>query len=273
MLSRIAQKSHQTISVTFDGGAVEPVKIGIVDDLGAEVVAAGTATENDAGLYSFEITPAMSADLGRLTATWKDADDVEVTTVHDIVGFHLISLARLRDFDPLGDEELYPDEKLELGRDMATYALERACNRALAPQLARQTITGRGGRTLQLTDGPTSLVSISQDGEDLELDGILLDSAGFLERSGGSWVHGGSYDVVYLHGPAAVDPRASRVVGLVCADILFNDQPDGQGSGIPERATSLSTGEGTFSLVTAGMGNSFSLPEVNAFVQEMRLPS
>lgn len=273
MLSRIAQKSRQTISVTFDGGAAGDVTIGIVNQDGEEVVASGTATVATSGVISFEITPTISADLGRLRATWIDEDDVTVTSVHDVVGFHLITLAELRKFEPLDDEVLYTEEQLRYGRDMATYALERACNRALAPQLATETVTGRGGRALALKGGPTSLISIAQDAEALEADGILLDPAGFLERTAGAWVSGSSYEVSYIHGLEAVDPRVSRAVGLIASDVLFADQPDGQGSGIPERATSLSTADGTFSLVTAGMGNSFSLPEVNAVVQELRLPS
>jgi len=274
MLSRIARYARQTISASFDATPTAPVTIGVVDELGAEVIASGTATvANPDGSYGFELLPAKTAALGRLTATWTDAAGVRLTTQHDVVGFHLIGIDRLREFEPLDDEVRYGDAKLALGRDIASYALERACNRAFAPKLARETVTARGGRTLPLAAGPTALTSITLDGEAVDLDGILLDPAGYLERPLGDWSYGGSYLVTYEHGEQAVDPRVSRAVGLIAADLLFGDALDGQGSGIPERATSLSTSDGTFSLVTAGMGSSFSLPEVNAVVQQWRLPS
>lgn len=268
MLSRIARNSRHTISAPFDGDPSGVVKVTVKASDGSTVVAETTATGAE-----YDLTPTQTASLDRLTATWEDSggtDGEQVTTTHDVVGFHLITLEELRRLDPLADEDTYDDDALRRGRDLASYALERACNRAFAPQRRTEAIYGEGSRFLRLTAPSVSeLVSI----DDLDLTGISAEG-GFVERIGGSWARGTAYAVTYVTGAEAVDPRVSRAVGLIAADVLYEDAPDGQGSALNPRATSQSTEDGTFSLVTAGVGaNAFSLPEVNAVVQEWRLPN
>lgn len=268
MLSRVARHSTQTITAPFDEEPGVDVTVGIVSSDGDTVVAPGTATDDGA----FELTPAHTTNLDRLTATWT-AGTEKVTSVHDVVGFHLITLERLRQFDPLDNTDRFTYDDLRLGRDIATYAIERACNRAFAPQLRRETVTGRGDHFLPVTAaGRIQLQSLNDGSGPLDLSTFALDtSGGFIERLTGSWGPG-LYDVAYVHGEEAVDPRVSRAVGLVAADLLYNDALEGA-SALNPRATSQTTEDGTFSLVTAGVGsNAFSLPEVNAVVQEWRLP-
>lgn len=265
MLSRVARHSTQTITAPFDEEPGVDVTVGIVSSDGDTVVAPGTATDDGA----FELTPAHTTNLDRLTATWT-AGTEKVTSVHDVVGFHLITLEELRRLDPLQDEDTYSDDDLRRARDAASYALERACNRAFTSQRRTEVVYGQGTRFLRLS--AANISELSSVG-DLDLEGISADG-GFVERMSGLWSRGTAYEVSYLTGESAVDPRVSRAVGLIAADLLFEDALEGAGSAISPRATSQSTEDGTFSLVTAGVGaNAFSLPEVNAVVQEWRLPS
>jgi hypothetical protein len=270
MLTRIAQHSTHTISATFD--AAEPVTIEILKGDGTELVEAGTATT---GAYEYELTPAQTTDLDRLTARWTDADGQIVTTYHDVVGAHLISLAALRKHEPLDDEATYPDEDLAEARDLASYALERACNRAFTRRYGRETVTAGGGRYLPLTARRVASVSAVFLGDEaVELDGsIVADAAGYLDRPNGSWRSGARFTVEYIHGEEVADPRVSRAVALIAADILYSDALDGSGSGIPDRATSVNSDAGTFALVTAGVGGAaFQIPEVNSVVESYRIP-
>ncbi len=268
MLSRVARHSRHTISAPFDGDPTGAVKVTVTNADGDIIVAETTATDGE-----YDLTPALTADLGRLTARWEDnggSSGEQVTTVHDVVGFHLITLEELRRLDPLQDEDTYSDDDLRRARDAASYALERACNRAFTSQRRTEVVYGQGTRFLRLS--AANISELSSVG-DLDLEGISADG-GFVERMSGLWSRGTAYEVSYLTGESAVDPRVSRAVGLIAADLLFEDALEGAGSAISPRATSQSTEDGTFSLVTAGVGaNAFSLPEVNAVVQEWRLPS
>ena len=157
---------------------------------------------------------------------------------------------------------------MELARDVATYALEDACNTAFVRRRARLTAADRValGMIALPHRRDVSLVSATRDGaaltaDDLaamRVDGGLIsrpDTAGFGNRA----------EITYEHGWQAPPPRVARAAMLLAREWLQQEKD----STIPDRASALDTEGGNFRLVTAGIGGQlFDLPEVNAVVAE-----
>lgn len=284
MLTRVAQNSQHTLAVDLevDGeptAATGDVSIEVLRADGT-VLTSGTASARiDPGRYEFTLTPAQTADLDFLEARWTatlDGAEQIITTWAEVVGAHVVSIAEMRRHEPLDDDTTYTADALTRARDLATYALERACNRGFTTHYARETIQPSGTSYLPLRGRLVrSASSVTVGATALDADGlaaVFADRAGYLYRSSG-WAYGSNVTVEYLHGEQVAHPEVARAICLIAAEILFEDALDGDGSAIPDRATSISSEAGTFSLVTPGVGSAaFSLPEVNAVVEQWRIP-
>lgn len=213
--------------------------------------------------FTVDLTGAQLAEVDLLVATWTDGDST-YTTYAEVVGGFACSLRAIK---AKYEEADRTDDQVAAAREVATTQIEAACGVAFRPCYAKQLVDGTGADTLMLPDPQLRRVlSVAVAGEALsaeELAELTVDHSGFLIHPS-RWAEGRSnIEIAYVHGHEAFGPAALPVRDL--ASYLLTRTPTDWNA----RATSYSTGEVTYSLVTAGVrGMSFPLPEVNAFVQQ-----
>lgn len=187
----------------------------------------------------------------------------------------IATLAWLRDIDPLNDDGTYSDADVLDTRDAVIDALEDVCKTAFV----------RRTRTEQFADSVTMrMVALERGGglnrhaapvvTALTIHGVAVDLIAeppTVGRGGllflGRRTFGRGCSVTYTHGYEACPGRVRRGVRMLVVDWLTQDK----GSAVPDRATSVSNGDTTYALVTAGVrGALFDLPEANAIVAQYR---
>lgn len=283
MLLRVPQGQIARLEATFtvDGTPTDlddVPQVTVTREDGSALIA-GPATSVETGKYAYELTPTETDLLDVLRAVWTGERDgvlqrLLVQEVH-VIGEHLFTLADLRALEPLSDEDAYTSDELRAARDIASHSLERAAGVAFSPQYAREVIiaTGNPNRLLLAHPRPLVVRSVKTNDEAWDEDRVadlVLDPAGTLQTPGrwgwsGTWRSFSKVEVVYEHGWTTPPPRASRAAKLLARYWLFDDE---EGT-IPDRATSLNTEQGSFSLTTAGTrGLRFDLPEVNAVIED-----
>jgi hypothetical protein len=277
-LSRIAQNTDAKITVAVydsEGDPVtgQPVTLGVTRADGSELIAADTdANEDGDGLYSYTLDAATHTDaIDRLAARWVVGSGQVLTTYHDVVGSHFFELADLRRLEPLDDTDIYPARLLAEYRDLASYAIEDACAVAFTPRYGEYLFDGDNSRSVNLqVAGVREILSATLDGEAIDVAELDLRGGMIRRRAGSYWTREKPGVIRYSHAISDVAPlRVARATKLLAREMLFADAGEGDGSAVPDRATSLSSEAGTFSLVTAGIGDAlFEIPEVNAVVQE-----
>jgi hypothetical protein len=276
-MDRVLRGSAATIKFTFqvDGTATDPspdtAKIGIVRDDGTEVVAPGTSVVNDGtGVFSYTLDPGDTSQLDILKASWTlTYAGVQQTfdTYVEVVGGYLFSIADARKIQPFkSDTTNYTAADISAIRTMAEIALEDVIGTAFVPRYRRQVIDGTGRALMFLNvPRPITIRSVKQSGVafgSTQLAQVQMRPTGSLFLPTG-WTSGvGNYEIVYEHGFPYPPPRVSRAALLLAKRWLVDGPYD-------DRATAISTEDGTFSLVTPGVrGAMFDIPEVNAVVAE-----
>jgi hypothetical protein len=269
VVDRVLRATASTISVTFhvDGTATDPTPdtatVHITRADGTDVVVAGTAaTSGGAGVFSFTLTPLMTAVLDTLTVRWTTQNLGTLTTTVEVVGGFLFSVAQARALKPLNDTTRYPTQAIIDARTLAESALEDACDVAFVPR-ARTVTTIASGSTLSL--GVNRVRSV----------GSITDYEGTVTDLTTTWIAGGMVvgttvwsarplTVRVEHGYDTPPPRVSAACLLLAKNWLIKGPID-------DRATAVTTDDGTFSMATPGLrGSSFGLPEVDAVVAEYR---
>lgn len=155
----ILQGTAAVLKVTLTDADGEPaaaagaVTVAVTKADGTEVLAAGTATSagDGTGEYTVTLTPAQTAALNVLTATWTDAGDSSThTTRHEIIGGHWASVAEIRRLANLDNPAKFPTSTIQAVRDWVTRHVEDACGAAFTPRYRRDTLDGTGTDTLLL---------------------------------------------------------------------------------------------------------------------------
>lgn len=256
-----------------DGEPAAPsgtVTIGVTKADGTTVVAAATATSGSttaARTYSLAAQTALEL----LTATWTDSGDSSTaSTLIEVVGGYYFSVADLvaRDSN-LADAAKYPTTRVVAVRREVEAEFEQITNTAWVPRYRRVQVVGTGFCHLFLpdvavrtvrsvrwydTDGTTYTVFTAA-----ELAEIVVSTHGGLYRSSG-WCAGRPYVVEYEHGHDAppADLRDAAITRL-------RHRLNSHRSGIPDRATSMSTEAGqSYSLATPGQrGFITGIPDVD----------
>lgn len=211
----ILQGTTATLRVVHLDGDGEPadaagtVTVTVTDSAGAAVVTAASTTkpEDTTGIYTVELTPAQTADLDRLTATWADAGDSSTfSTTIDVVGRHWCSVAELRALRNLDSATKFPDEALRAARDWVTWQIEDICGQAFVPRFAFDTVSGTGGSDLLVTKPTVRAVRrvtvTDLDGTTTSYDptDVHIEDGGWLHLPGG-WPRGHhNVTVAYTHG-------------------------------------------------------------------------
>lgn len=135
----------------------------------------------------------------------------------------MAALATLQDYAYVAGVDLPTgDDATRITRliEMASAAVERWCGRSFTlvedDEITVQVTSG----SLRLPNGPvTTLTSVlTSDGEEVDLDGVSVDSLGFVS---GSWSCG-AYTVTYSHGFDPIPDDVSAVVANMVHRYLSN---------------------------------------------------
>lgn len=275
-----------------DGTATDvgDVTIGVTDANGDTVVAAATATTNNAdGTYTYSLADQTEPNL--LTVTWTRSDtSADLADQVEVVGARLFSEAAFRTHndDQFSSETRYPDSAVAAARDAVTEQLELWTGRSWVTRYCRLVAAGDGGRLLDLRTGDTRTSSgtmLHRPGRTHDLDTVLSASVGgssvtasnlvlnggYLHRTDGTWsaaTVSNPMNVVveYSYGLAYPTDGVDRIAMLLAADRLRE-------SILSTRATTWSDEFGQYRFETPGRaGNVSTIPEVNEWVKAHRAP-
>lgn len=251
------------IGVVFTDALGEPtavtgLSVEVTRDSDGSAIDVGTPepVDGQVGSYVASIDAGETPEVDRLTAVWT-AGGQSITTEVEVVGGFLCTLAEIAEAAEVDDEP----KKLAEAREWASSWLEEACGVAFRPKYARDALRGSGTAELLLAHPMPSVIFASSI-NDQTLDEVLsLDASGVVLRNG-RWTHGARTSVAYQHGYSKTPPIVSRAAVKLARRYLIEDPTD-----LDERATSMSSGDGTYSLVTPGVrGALTSIPEVNAVI-------
>jgi len=184
------------------------------------------------------LAPALTETLDQLTATWKNAAGVVLsTTLHDIVGAPLITLADFRRREPRQAAVVKQD--FLLARFETDAMFRRVTGRSFVPRFEVESIDSRGGRLVLAHPDVRSVAWATDE------DGVALSLADVVVFPGGVVDIGCTYGKVtvgYSHG---MDAPPDDVVGAA-AKLIRTKLTEGS-SMIPSRADSFDTQLGTAS--------------------------
>lgn len=272
-MDRIKQATPATISNTWysDGTIIDPgtVTVGVTAADGTVVVAPGTATSGGgAAARTFNLTAGHTAALNMLTATWTSSTQGTDTTVYEVAGDFLFTIAQAR--TALGDAA-YDAAKVAEARTYAETELERALGFALVPRYATRTLWARRADRIKLRPFVRVIRSATIGGTPISaanIANLIYSPDGYV--AGYSWWNG-QVVVRYEHG---MDPDndlssgARRAALSLAVEYLGGDV---SGNGVDPRAERLVTDDGTI-VYGAAAGGQFSVPDVNRWVTANGLP-
>lgn len=154
MAQRILRGAAATLTYTHLDADGDPVAasgtltVAVAKADGTVVLAAGTATVagTDTGVYTVDLTGAQTASLELLTATWTDSavSTAARTTLHEIVGGYVFSIAQVRAFETLSNDGDYPTEDVIVRRAEVEDEVEWICDRAFVTRYSRLTVDSVG---------------------------------------------------------------------------------------------------------------------------------
>lgn len=288
---RVLRGTTETLSVQWeeDGAADDPgtVTVGIIDDAGATVVAALTATGGaTTAPRTYALTKTHTASLDRLVATWTSSNYNAQTTYVEIVGNHLFSISEARAFDPpttvgtgaLSSTTNYPTIDIEETRARITDEFERICGVSFVPRYDRTVLHGSGRAyqhvyTSQSPRQPALYLSTIRNVETLntatmtweaydsdELADIQIEPGGVIRRAAlGAFEAGyGNIRVTYEYGLPTVPLAIKRAALTLCRYLLVP-------SNLSERTMQQSSQFGSIQLATAGRyGDYYGIPSVDS---------
>lgn len=267
--------------VDADGEPADPAGTVTVDIVDAEgnTVATGTSTTGT-GADAREAALAAQSSLGWLTATWKVDSTARATTHVEIVGgyFFTVAEATARD-DKFTDRAKYPTPRILTVRAEVEDEFEQVTKRTWVPRYGRAMVVGSGRDELVLPHRPLRTIrsvtvydAAGNAGSTFtagELDELRITDHGTVWSDSG-WFAGYTYVLGYEHGydrPPS-DLRDAAITRL-------RHRLNSHRSGIPDRATSMSTEQGqTFALATPGLrGFVTGIPDVDVALGRYSLDS
>lgn len=293
-MSLLANAGPYDLTKTWyvDGTATDvgDVTIGIVDGNGDTVVAAATATTNNAdGTYTYQLADQTEPNV--LTITWTRSDsNGDLTDEVEVLGGRLFTEAAFRahNDDQFTDATRYPDANIAAARDAVTEQLEQWTGQAWVTRYARVQLAGSGDRMLYVNDGNCrtssgkflhrpgrtrhiqTVIAATVNGTAITAANVVADR-GVLHRTDGTWGTPSSSNplnvtVEYSYGhPYPVD-SVDRIAMLLAADRLRETI-------LSNRASSFTDEIGTYRYETPGKwGNVSTIPEVNEWVKAHRDP-
>ena len=264
-MERVLKATPATISNSWyeDGVLVDPgtVTIDITRADGTVLINDGATTGTGAAARTYNLTAATHTnELDILTVAWASSTKGTMTDYVEVVGGYLFSLSELD--AKLQTPASYTAAQKADARLWAEESLEDACGRAFVPRYGRRTFSGTGETFLDL--GRLDIRSIRDatvDDEALTDLSVLVVNGGYLYRedrfdSGTrNWAIGFEYGLDY-------PPARVKQAAILLAKSWLVKGP------IDDRATSMITEDGSFTLSTPGRGDvEFGIPEVDRVVQ------
>jgi hypothetical protein len=253
---RILRATPANLVVTIldsEGAAdttVSAVTVTVTRADGTVLATNATATNATGGSWTYAVTAAQTVDLDVFTAVWKVSGVVRATTQHEIVGGYFFTLPEARAAEPsLAGTNAPSDLQLVQFRREVEDEFERICHVAFVPRYRRVSLDGTGTTLLFLTDTYIrTVVAVTVGGATVDPANITIHSYGALELNG-YWTYGIRNVVVeYEHGYDRPPSEVRRA-----AISRLRQRVNMARTGIPDRATSFSMGEGgTYRLDTAG---------------------
>ena len=264
------------------------ITIGIVDQVGNTVVAAGTAvTDGGDGTYTYAL--AAQTSVNQLTVTWTESGGSSFQTFHAVDGRFLFTTAAARTFDnsALASTSAYPTTTIEAARRRITAKLEQWTGRSWVPTYRYGEFAGTGDRWLGLRDAqvsrgqsggegsgfdPIQVISGTINGTSITAGNVQVFDNGYLYRKDGLWSSGTSTNPLNVklgweYGMDNLVDGVDRIGLLLLRDEIVS-------SNISDRTSRFSDELGTYTFVTPGQGRAVSnVPEVNEWVMahDMRL--
>lgn len=273
MQQRVLRATQATISIDYEinGTSTAPspatADVTITRADGTPLVTDAPATHGTAGEFSYTLTPTETADLDCLTATWTSSLGTLTTNV-EIVGGFLFTISEARSLSPLDKTAVYSTQQIIDARTLAETALEDLCGVAFVPRYTTETFSGNAGTQLLLRPRTSAIRSVSADGvayTTTELTALVPQQTGLVYNPN-RWANGyGNLTIGYEHGYTSPPPRVSQACLLLAKNWLVKGPLD-------DRMTSMSSEDGTFSLLTPGVRGSYvGIPEVDAVIQQYGL--
>lgn len=272
-MDRVLQNTGTDIQVTFydatgvaaDATGTPTVTITRADGTVVVSNAATTKVTPGTGIYKYTVTPAQTATLDNLQASWSGViagTTQTFLTYVDVVGGFLFGLVDL-DAQLQSPSSYTAVQKIAI-RTLAEDAFEEACGVAFVPRYARETIATPIG-TVLLTAWPRlrKVRSATVAGTALsssDLTALLVSRAGEVTRSTvwqASMASDSQTTIAYEHGYDRPPARVSQAVLRLAKTWLVKGPVD-------DRATQIATDVGTINLFTPGIrGAVFGIPEVD----------
>ena len=276
----ILRDAAETLSTTFYSGetatdADGSVTIGIVDEGGTTVVAAGTATTSaGSGVYTYSL--AGQSNLKRLTATWSGTwgSAMEFTTTAEVVGNFYTTPAEVRALDMIvGESATFPAAEIVDAIEYATEIIDDYVGAPFVQRYQRDVLNGSGSQVLRLPKMfPKTILAATIDGTALsasEITDTAVFDDGTIQRKDGVWSYTTPGKLVIVdseHGAATTAPNDIRW----CARTLARYHLLEQVSRIPDRAISVQSEFGQIQLAQPGMNRPTPLPDVNVVLNRHR---
>jgi len=272
-LERILRGTPGTLSKQWyeDGVAVDPgtVTVGITRADGTTLVSAGTATTGSGSSpRAFALMTTHTALLDQLHVTWTSTAKGELTSVVEVVGGFVFTVAQARQISGLSRTDnsgnyVIPTAQIIEARTEVERMLEHELGYAMVPRYSLETISGDGGYSLGLRPYVRSVRSVTVDstawtGPEVAL--LAFNPSGFVYSSS-RWSEGfANITVGYEHGMDVPPPNAAGVALKLARSLVVGSPAD-------DRAASVSTDEQTTTFYVPGASEPFALPEANRFVQ------
>jgi hypothetical protein len=248
------------------------VTVDIIKADGSTLVDDGATTNTPPGIYEYVLAP--QANLDRLRLLWRGTfagvEQIRGTWC-DIADAFYVSLSDIRALSGLSNTTSYPNEKLEEARVWFEDKAEIFCGRAFVPRFGHEVLDGSGTNTIFLDHlNVRTLLYVKVDGVaqtglttwDLYRSGRVVRDTGVFARGTLNVEVGFEYG---LDEPDA-DLRGAALTAIKAK--LLGDR-----SGIPERAVTMTTDVGGFTLALAGRDRPTGIPEVDAVLLDRRVSS
>lgn len=257
--------------VATDADATTNVTATIRNSADEVVLNAAVATKVETGKYEIVVPPAQTAIMDIYEISWSIRQSNNWNTYrsrYEVVGDFITSLSDIRSVAPeLAEVTDYDDEMVARAREAAEEYMEKACGISFRPRGRRVWLGGRGDGVLMLPDlYVTKVVSVKVGTTAFttsEIEDLVAHSFGILERPGGLTFVAGSrnVEVLYEYGLLeAPEPVRRATAQLAAAKYLVK-------SGLPDRAESITTSEGTIRMSMAGPGKT-GIQEVDAVIAD-----
>lgn len=280
MLTRVLRTNAATIEHTFVVGetptdsSTTPVTFAVTDANGAAVQSGDAASAGvGTGRYTFALTPRATLDL--LTVEWSatiaGAPVVEVDEV-EIVGGRLFTLAEARASDPiLSSTSKYSTADLTAALLETEQELEEITDRSFFGRYRREVLDGTGTAELVLPGHDIAIIRAARVAPRLDgtfvaltagqLAALAIAEDGTVTRADGAVWTEGVRNVIVEYELGLVRPPADLVRAT---KTRFRTWCNVTRSGVPDRALSFTTAEGTNYRLDQPGAYKTGIPEVDA---------